>query len=263
VRFKVPITSSAISSDAALIDLLRKHGPLSVPQLASGMEVTATAVRQRLTRLLAQGDIERHCDSADASRARRGRPLHRYALTEKGRRRGGSNFSDLAIALWQEVREIKQADVRQGLLARLSRRLATLYAGQVRGSDLSERMESLAEVFRQRQIPFEVDRSQELPILHANACPYPDLAEQDRGICALEKMMFSELLGESVRLSSCRLDGHNCCTFEPATRSVSEGPTQTRAVSERPTPTRSVSERPIPTRSVSEGPMTSLTHASG
>jgi predicted ArsR family transcriptional regulator len=224
------MTTAIESTDTALLDLLRKHESLSVSQLAAAMEVTATAVRQRLTRLLALGDIERK-----VQRAGRGRPVHQYALTEKGRRRSGSNFSDLAIALWQEVREIKDAQVRQGLLARLSRRLAGLYASQVRGADLDERMESLAAIFRERQIPFEVERSQELPILHANACPYPDLAEQDRGICALEKMMFSELLGEAVRLSNCRLDGHNCCTFEPA----------------------------IPTRSVSEGIMTSLADASG
>src|SRR5947208_360710 len=86
------------SSDAALIDLLRKHGPLSVAQLKAAMQVTATAIRQRLVRLLKHGDIERH-----AERISRGRPLHRYGLTEKGRRRAGANFADLAAALWQEI----------------------------------------------------------------------------------------------------------------------------------------------------------------
>ena len=75
-------------------------------------------------------------------------------------------------------------------------------------------MESLAEVFRQRQIPFEVDRSRELPTLRAAACPYPDLAEQDRSVCSMERMLFSELVGENLRLTDSRLDGHSCCTFE-------------------------------------------------
>jgi DeoR family transcriptional regulator, suf operon transcriptional repressor len=174
------------------------------------MQVTATAVRQRLVRLLKQGDIERH-----AQRISRGRPVHRYSLTEKGRRRAGANFADLAMALWEEIREIKDADVRRGLLQRISGRLAAVYAEQVSGSALDERMESLAEVFRQRQIPFEVDRSRDLPLLRATACPYPDLAEKDRSVCSMERMMFSELLGENLRLADCRLDGHSCCTFEP------------------------------------------------
>ena len=198
------------SSDLALLDLLRKHGPLSVAQLKAAMQVTATAVRQRLVRLLTQGDIQRH-----AERISRGRPLHRYGLTDKGRRRAGANFADLAIALWQEIREIKDPEVRRGLLQRISRRMAALYAGQIHGSSLDERMESLAAVFRERQIPFEVDRTHDLPLLQATACPYPDLAEKDRTVCSMERMMFSELVGENLSLSNCRLDGHNCCTFEP------------------------------------------------
>lgn len=198
------------TSDIGLLDLLRKHGSLSVAQLAAAMQVTATAVRQRLTRLLSQCDIERTTE-----RMGRGRPMHRYSLTEKGRRRAGANFADLAIALWQEIREIKDPEVRRGLLQRISKRLATLYATRIHGSSLDERMEALAELFRERQIPFEVERRHELPLLHATACPYPELAEQDRTICSMERSMFSELVGENLRLSNCRLDGHNCCTFEP------------------------------------------------
>jgi predicted ArsR family transcriptional regulator len=52
-------------------------------------------------------------------------------------------------------------------------------------------------------------------VLTALACPYPDLAEQDRGICAVEKMMFTEMLGTPVRLTECRLDGAStCCRFQ-------------------------------------------------
>jgi DeoR family suf operon transcriptional repressor len=204
------------TSDVGLLDLLRKHGPLSVAQLKGAMQVTATAVRQRLVRLMARGEIERQ-----TQRISRGRPVHRYLLTEKGRRRAGANFADLAMALWQEIREIKDAEVRRGLLQRISRRLATLYADQICGSSLDERMESLAAIFGERQIPFVVDRSRDLPLLRATACPYPDLAEKDRTVCSMERMMFSELLGQNLRLSDCRLDGHNCCTFEPSGAGVS------------------------------------------
>jgi predicted ArsR family transcriptional regulator len=201
------------TSDEVLVDLLRTKGSLGVAELGDAMGVTATAVRQRLTRLLRQGDIDRTTE-----RISRGRPVHRYCLTDKGRRRAGANFADLAIALWQEIRGIKDPEIRRGLLGRVSGRLATLYAGQIHGSSLDERMEALAEVFRQRQIPFEVERGNDLPVLRAAACPYPDLAEQDRSVCSLERMMFSELLGENVRLSNCRLDGHSCCTFEASAK---------------------------------------------
>lgn len=202
------------TSDLALVDLLRKRGPLSVAELASCMRVTATAVRQRLTRLLASGDIERA-----THRGGRGRPVHRYGLTEKGHRRAGNNFADLAMVLWQEVREIKDPEVRRGLLQRLSKRLAEAYTGEVAGESVEQRMEALAALFRERRIPFEVESAapHHLPTLHAHACPYPQLAEQDRTVCAMERMLFSELVGSGLHLATCRLDGDSCCTFEPST----------------------------------------------
>ena len=206
------------TSDDGLLDLLRKRGALSVAQMARETRVTATAVRQRLTRLLTGGEIERKTEKSG-----RGRPVHRYEITEKGRRKSGNNFGSLAIALWQEVKQIKDPEVRRGLLQRISGRLAESYASEIRGQSLGEKMESLAKAFSDRRMPFEVDYSRELPVLAATACPYPDLAEQDRSVCSMEKMMFSELLGESVHLSNCRLDGGGCCTFEPLTRSASEG----------------------------------------
>lgn len=202
-------SSQIIASDVGILDLLRKLGPLSVLRLAELTRVTPTAVRQRLTRLMAQGMIERTVE-----RASRGRPSHHYSITDKGRRQSGANFVDLALALWQEIREIKDVEVRRGLLHRLSARLASMYSPQIHGATVEERMRSVSELFGERNIPLAVEQSGQLPILTVEACPYPQLAEQDRGICSLEKMMFSELFGENVKLTECRLDGATCCRFE-------------------------------------------------
>lgn len=204
------VTDDIIPSDIAILDLLRQSESLSIADLAAVMNVTATAVRQRLTRLMAQGYIDRA-----TARAGRGRPSHQYRLTAKGRRKTGSNFADLAIALWQEVRAIQDLDVRRGLFQRLAKRLADVYADQIAGETIDEKMESLATLFGERKVPFTVTHGEgKLPVLTALACPYPDLAEQDRTICSMERILFSELLGEQVSLSQCRLDGESCCTFE-------------------------------------------------
>lgn len=197
------------AADVAILDLLRKRDAMTVTDLAELMEVTATAVRQRLGRLLAQGYIERV-----TSKAGRGRPSHHYSLTSKGRRKTGANFADLAVALWQEIRTIEDPEVRKGLLQRISKRFSTMYADQIAEGSLTEKMDSLAAIFAERGVPFSVEKSGEFPILTALACPYPELAEQDRSICAMERIMFSELLGENVKLSKCRLEGETCCTFE-------------------------------------------------
>ena len=173
------------------------------------MQVTATAVRQRLSRLLAQRYIER-----TPTRGARGRPSHQYRLTDRGRQKAGSNFADLAMALWEEFRKIQEPEVRHGLLQRLAKRLALLYADRVQGDTVEERMRSLSAVFAEKQIPMIVNNGNgSLPTLTAVACPYPGLADEERSICALERLLYSELLGAGVHQSQCRLDGERCCTF--------------------------------------------------
>ncbi|NUQ63908.1 MAG: helix-turn-helix transcriptional regulator [Pirellulales bacterium] len=204
------MSTAAPSSDAELLDMLRSQGPMGVTDMAGVIEVTPTAVRQRLGRLMAQGLVER-----EAIRAGRGRPKHRYQLTQKGVRLTGSNFTDLALALWREIGAIENMEVRKSLLRRVVRALASGYAQEMEGKTTTERMHSLSRILEQRRVPFSVDSNGERPVLTAHACPYPELAENDRGICVLEKILFSELLGEDVQLSQCRLDGAESCQFQP------------------------------------------------
>jgi predicted ArsR family transcriptional regulator len=183
---------------------------MTVTELAEELEVTATAVRQRLTRLMARQYIGR-----TATKSGRGRPRHHYALTDKGRRKSGSNFADLAAALWEEIRLVQDPEVRRGLIQRLSHRLSQMYVGRVTGDSVRERMEQLGRLFEERQIPFNVGRQEDLPVLTVYACPYPELAGDDRSICSLERQMFTQVLGTELHQKECRLDGDTCCSFEP------------------------------------------------
>ncbi|HYW81427.1 MAG TPA: winged helix-turn-helix transcriptional regulator [Thermoguttaceae bacterium] len=189
------MTIEAPSSDSDLLDLLRVAGPLGVSDMADATDVTPTAVRQRLTRLLAKGIIQR-----EAIRAGRGRPKHLYQLTDKGLRLTGSNFADLALVLWQEITQIEDETLRQQMVQRVTKRLAAKYAEHVQGTTPAERMRSLGELFSHWRIPVSVEESPAGPVLTAHACPYPSLAEQDCSICVMERALFSELIGGNVVL---------------------------------------------------------------
>ena len=197
-----------VPSDIGTLDLLRKCDTMSVMELSAALGVTGTAVRQRLTRLMSQGYVDRAVASSG-----RGRPAHRYSLTESGRRKSGANFADLAVALWQEIRQIKDPEVRGGLLQRIARRLVDLYADQIKGDTPVEKLQAIGDLLGERRIPVTVNEAGQLPVLTVWACPYPELAEQDRSICAVERMIFAELIGDSVRLDKCRLDEGNCLYF--------------------------------------------------
>ncbi len=211
------MSDEIVTSDITTVDLLRKHASMTVSDLAEALGVTATAVRQRLTRLMAQGHIER-----TATRAGRGRPSHHYALTTKGQRKVGSNFGDLAVALWKEIVAIEDPAVRRALIQGVSGRLAEDYADKIEGDTIEQKMEQLAKVFRDRRVSFSVDSESGQPRLTAFSCPYPDLASSDRHICAMERQLLTKLLGTRLRVQQCRADGDSCCAFEPEVTKLSE-----------------------------------------
>ena len=57
------------SSDRPLLDLIRRQGPMTVAEMVDALGVTPTAIRNRLTRLVGSGMVERRSESGH-----RGRP---------------------------------------------------------------------------------------------------------------------------------------------------------------------------------------------
>src|SRR6266436_2324181 len=118
-RIGRPMTMQTETSDKGVLDFLRREGAVTIGALVAEMGVTATAVRQRLQRLMADGLIQRQSE-----RKGRGRPNHRYSLTEKGERAAGTNFGDMASVLWDEIKSVEDPEIRRGLLKRIAGRLA-------------------------------------------------------------------------------------------------------------------------------------------
>jgi predicted ArsR family transcriptional regulator len=201
------------SSDRPLLDLIRREGPLAVTELAGHLGVTATAVRNRLTRLVESGLVERRSEP----HAGRGRPKHTYRASAEAQRQLGQNYADLALVLWDELMStVEDRKLRRFLFGRVTERMAQLYRSQLHGDEWEGRMVQLGTILHDRGIEAEVTRPGVgmLPILKQHSCPYYALAETDRAVCAMERKMFEKVVGRGLRLSQCRLDGHRSCDFE-------------------------------------------------
>lgn len=200
------------ASDRELLDLIRRHGPLTVTEMADRLGVTPTAVRNRLTRLVGSGMVERKAEHGG-----RGRPRHTYSASLEAHRRLGQNYADLAVVLWDEMmRTVEDRRLRRVLFGRITERLAEMYRAQVTGDEWEGRLVQLGSILHGRGIEAEVtcgDGSM-TPVLKQHSCPYYELAEVDRAVCAMERKMFEKVLGRGLRLSQCRLDGHRSCDFE-------------------------------------------------
>lgn len=209
------------SNDRQFLVRLNRLGPSTVQELCEDLEVTATAVRQRLRRLSSHGYVKR-----EAVRAARGRPHHRYCLTEEGRRQLGDDYAGLARILWQEIRALDDAEVRRRMMDRLRKALAERYrstepeAGQA-PVDVGNRVVQLGNALTREGFDVEVEQRRRgdalLPILREHCCPYYEIAQQDATICELEQAVFEDVLGMPVTLTQCSRDGHSCCEFEPVT----------------------------------------------
>jgi len=197
-------------TDQAVLDLIRHRGSASISDLCEYLGVTATAIRQRFIRLAAGGLLERFED-----RRGRGRPVHLYRLTDQGLGAMGENLSDLAEALWSEVLAISDPQIRNSVIDGVLNRLVAKYRGEVTGETVTERLRSIADIFRQRRIPFEVENTGSQASLKIVGCPYPRLNSNNDEICRFEQRLVGELLDLPVALNHCQCDasGGKCCTF--------------------------------------------------
>ncbi|MDP1564555.1 MAG: helix-turn-helix transcriptional regulator [Pirellulaceae bacterium] len=206
-------------SDQAIMSHMRTHTGTSVLDLSEKLAVTDTAVRQRLARLMDRGLVERF-----AVREGRGRPKHVYRLTEAGQRASGANLDDLAVALWQELVSLEDADLRERLLRRIVARLVVRYLPEVFGVTPDQRLKSVVELFNRRGIPFAFEKASASKTPDSNGepmgrlvvlgCPYPGLKDEHRLVCRMEQLLFQSLIGVPIE-DITNGQGHGCCSFVP------------------------------------------------
>ena len=127
------------NSDRPLLDLIRRKGPLTVSDMAKELGVTATAVRNRLSRLVSSGLVERQTEHG-----KRGRPRHTYQASPEAHKRLGQNYADLAVVLWEEMMQsVPDRKLRRFLFTRITDRLADLYRSQIKEESWEKRLVQL------------------------------------------------------------------------------------------------------------------------
>lgn len=198
------------SSAGKIIDHLQRHGEATVRELEELLGISTTAVREHLSHLQAR-------DLLATRQVRRGpgRPHLVYFLTPKAQSLAPKSYDTLITLLMREIASREGPDQLQALLDAVGARMAETYRGQVAGADLQQRLGRLRDTMEARGIPAEVEESGER--FQVFACPYHEVAREHAGVCAMERRMLEQLLGESVQIEGTIREGRRSCQFKVRT----------------------------------------------
>jgi DeoR family suf operon transcriptional repressor len=185
---------------------LQRHGETTVKELEDVLEVSTTAVREHLTHLQAKDLL-----ATRLVRRGPGRPHLVYFLTPKAQSQFPKQYDTLVNMLLREIAGQEGPERLQVILNAVGARLAEEYGAQLFGGELPERLAALRGALEARGIPAEVQPSGAGVELFA--CPYLDVAQEHAGICAMERRMVEQLLGETIALEGTIREGRRSCHF--------------------------------------------------
>ncbi|MCG8349561.1 MAG: winged helix-turn-helix transcriptional regulator [Chloroflexales bacterium] len=197
---------SSNSSAGIILHYLQRHGQATIKDLEGALGISTTAVREHLANLQAEGLI-----ATNTVRRGPGRPYFVYTLTDKAQSLLPKQYDQLINMLLREIVSVEGEEKVEQLLERVSKRLASQYAGQISGEDIRARLDALRATFEAKGIPAEVQQAGDG--IKIFACPYYDVAQEHPAVCAMERQMLEDILGEKINLEGSIREGHHNCRF--------------------------------------------------
>lgn len=207
------VISNLPGARAAVLDLLKREGPISSEILAGRLDVTTMAVRQHL-QVLEQEGFALSVAPANG----RGRPAKLWRATAKA----DSHFPDSHSALAADlIRQMRATFGEEGLDRLLMRRTAdqeNTYRVRIEGEySIEAKLEALVLIRSEEGYMADLRRGPESNcwLFVENHCPICSAARSCAGLCREELSLFQRLLGPRVRVEriSHILAGSGRCAY--------------------------------------------------
>ena len=196
----------------SILDLLKRGGNATIPELARALGLNIETVRGHLKTLTAQALVQRD----GARRSGPGRPEIVYGLAPGAEalfpRREGAVLRQLASYLKRSGNgHLLREFIEQGIAARRDEALARV--AYLRGRD---RLEEVARILSELGFMARVDDSGDTPALRLCHCPLRALVDATRDPCRAELGFIGELLGERPARLSYIPAGAPSCSYAVA-----------------------------------------------
>jgi predicted ArsR family transcriptional regulator len=190
--------SAAPGGRAAVLDLVKREGPVTARDLAARLGITSMAVRQHLDGLEAQGL------AANEARANgRGRPAKLWRATPEANAHFPDSHAQLAGDLIVQMKKAFGEDGLDRLLKLRTAEQARVYRGALAAKhSLKARLDVLAAIRSREGYMAEVKREAGTGawLLVENHCPICAAAALCTGLCREELALFGAVLGRDVRV---------------------------------------------------------------
>jgi len=195
------------SKRETILAFLKMHGPTTLGEIATHLEVSKQGALRHLEALEASGLTA----VTSAEPHGRGRPENVYKLTAAA----GEHFPVGHRELTGQLVEFMSNEQLKRFFEQRAARLEAEFARRLEGLDFDARVRELARLATEHGHMAEVVQLEDggLAIRHCN-CPIQDVAARTGLPCKSEQQMYQRLLGTEVRRSTWMPEAADDCTYE-------------------------------------------------
>ena len=208
----------ASAEPSALLEALKRSGPLTIRELARDLAVTYEAVRQQVAELVragwvAAGEVASAAGAGASAGRKPGPASRRYRLSAAAEHLFPKHYDELTGELLELVRERYGGAGLTELLARMTEARVRRWAPLLQGLDLKEKLRALTALYEDKDAYMQVEWRPGAPALIERNCPFLNVAQQHPAICSVSVNTLERLLGCRVVREQRFQAGHGRCVF--------------------------------------------------
>ena len=211
---------------SALLQVLKRRGPLTIRALADELDITYEAVRQQIAELLRAGWVRsaatgarrggdgaiRHRDDRTDPK-KRGPASREYRLSAAAEHLFPKHYDELSIELVQQVHESFGGAGIVEILARMTDARVRRWAPLLQGLTVKEKVKALCALYEDKDAYMQLDWREDAPALIEHNCPFFNVAQKHPAICSVSVNALERLLGCKVVREQSFQAGHGRCVF--------------------------------------------------
>lgn len=208
----------AAAAPSALLQALKRGGPMAIRELAAGLDITYEAVRQQIGELMRAGWVTRV--PAQARAAAGGAPAptpgpasRQYRLSAAAEHLFPKHYDELSVELVQHVLERFGAAGVVEVLGRMTDARVARLAPRLEGLTLEQKLEALSSLYEDDDAYMQVEWRKGAPALIERNCPFFSVAQKHPAICSVSVNTLGRLLGFKVVREERFQAGQGRCVF--------------------------------------------------